>query len=167
MAIDNMEELFITEIRHLYDVEHRLVKALPKMAEASDSDELRNAFQQHLEETQGHVTRLERIFSQFGQEADEKTSQPMKSMISEGEDLIGDTDESPLRDAGLIAAGNKVEHFEMASYGTARNFARLLGHEDAANLLDQTLQEESAADEKLTRIAESMVNQQALQYQST
>ena len=167
MAIDNMEELFVAEIRHLYDAEQRLVKQLPKMAEAAYAADLRNTFEEHLDETRQHVNRLERILAHFGKKVDEKTSKAVKGLVEEVDDLISDTKRSPLRDAGLIAAGNKVEHFEMGAYGTVRTFARLLDQEEIAKLLEQTLQEEEAADKKLTKLAETLVNDQALQYQTT
>ena len=163
MKIETMEDLFLEQIRDLYDAEKQLVKALPKMASASSSDRLRQAFDMHLEQTKGHVARLEQIFSQIDQKSGGESCDGMKGLISEGEDVVDDVDKSPLRDAGLIAAGNRVEHYEMAGYGTARTFAQMLGYNDAARLLEQTLEEEKMADQKLTQIAESMVNERALE----
>jgi ferritin-like metal-binding protein YciE len=162
MKFENMEDLFLAEIQDLYDAEQRLVKALPKMAEAAVSPELRQAFEKHLGETQGHVERLERIFGEIGEDPKATTCDAMKGLVKEGENMIGEMDESPLRDAGIIAAANRVEHYEIAAYGAARTFAQILGRTSAAQLLAQTLAEEKAADQKLTQIAESMVNNQAL-----
>jgi ferritin-like metal-binding protein YciE len=162
MKIETMEDLFLEQVEDLYDAERRLVKALPKMAEASTSQSLRQAFESHLLETEGHVSRLETIFRTLGQDAKAHTCDAMKGLISEGEDTISDIDESPLRDAGLIAAANRVEHYEIAAYGSARTFADVLGLSEAAALLEQTLQEEKRADQKLTQLAESMVNDEAL-----
>jgi ferritin-like metal-binding protein YciE len=162
MKIESMEDLFLEQVQDLYDAEKRLVKALPKMAEASTSQSLSQAFQAHLMETEGHVTRLESIFRMLGQEPKSHTCDAMKGLISEGEDMVSDIDESPLRDAGLIASANRVEHYEIAAYGSARTFAETLGLREAASLLEQTLQEEKKADQKLTQLAESMVNEEAL-----
>jgi ferritin-like metal-binding protein YciE len=162
MKIETMEDLFLEQVEDLYDAERRLVKALPKMAEASTSQTLRQAFESHLLETEGHVTRLENIFRTLGQDPKGQTCDAMKGLISEGEDVVSDIDESPLRDAGLIAAANRVEHYEIAAYGSARTFADILGLSEAAALLEQTLQEEKKADQKLTQLAESMVNEEAL-----
>ncbi len=162
MKIENMEELFLEQIEDLYDAEKRLVKALPKMAEASTSITLRQAFESHLLETEGHVSRLEAIFQQLSKDAKGETCEAMKGLVSEGEDIVSHIDQSPLRDAGLIAAANRVEHYEIAAYGSARTFAETLGLTQAVALLDQTLQEEKKADQKLTQLAESMVNEEAL-----
>jgi ferritin-like metal-binding protein YciE len=162
MKIESMEELFLQQIEDLYDAEKRLVKALPKMAEASTSLSLRQAFESHLLETEGHVSRLETIFRQMKKDAKAETCDAMKGLVSEGDDMISNIDESPLRDAGLIAAANRVEHYEIAAYGSARTFAQTLGLTQAAALLEQTLQEEKEADRKLTQLAQSMVNEEAL-----
>jgi ferritin-like metal-binding protein YciE len=162
MKLESMEDLFLEQIEDLYDAEKRLVKALPKMAEASTSLSLRQAIQSHLMETEGHVSRLENIFRTLGKNAKGETCDAMKGLISEGEDMVSHTDPSPLRDAGIIAAANRVEHYEIAGYGSARTFAQTLGLREAASLLEQTLREEKAADQKLTQLAESMVNEEAL-----
>jgi ferritin-like metal-binding protein YciE len=162
MKIETMEDLFLEQVEDLYDAERRLVKALPKMADASTSQALRQAFESHLMETEGHVTRLENVFRAMGQDPKGHTCDAMKGLISEGEEMISDIDESSLRDAGLIAAANRVEHYEIAAYGSARTFAEILGLSEAASLLEQTLEEEKNADQKLTHLAESMVNDQAL-----
>lgn len=162
MKIKKMEDLFLEQIEDLYDAEKRLIKALPKMAQASTSPELRTAFQNHLRETETHVQRLDRVFKSVGKDAKAKTCDAMKGLISEGETVIDEIDESVLRDAGLIAAANRVEHYEMAAYGSARTFAEALGHQEAASELTATLEEEKKADETLTRIATTSVNRQAL-----
>jgi ferritin-like metal-binding protein YciE len=162
MKFETMQDLFLAEIQDLYDAEKRLVKALPGMAQAATSPELREAFENHLAETEGHVGRLEQIFAQMGKDAKATTCDAMKGLVKEGESIIDDIDESPLRDAGLIAAANRVEHYEMAAYGSARAFAQILGLTGAVTLLAQTLQEEKMADQKLTEIAQSMVNAEAL-----
>src|ERR1700728_3750049 len=142
MKIETMEDLFLEQVEDLYDAEKRLVKALTKMAEAATSLSLRQAFESHLIETEGHVTRLENIFRTLGQDPKSQTCAAMKGLISEGEDMVSDTEPSALRDAGLIASANRVEHYEMAAYGSARTFAQTLGLAEAASLLEQTLQEE-------------------------
>jgi len=162
MKIENMEELFLQQIEDLYDAEKRLVKALPKMAAASTSTNLRQAFESHLLETEGHVNRLETVFRLLNKDAKAETCDAMKGLVSEGEDMVSHIDQSPLRDAGLIASANRVEHYEIAAYGSARTFAETLGLNQAAALLEQTLQEEKKADLKLTELAESMVNDEAL-----
>jgi ferritin-like metal-binding protein YciE len=162
MKIETMEDLFLEQVEDLYDAEKRLVKALPKMAEAATSLSLRQAFESHLIETEGHVSRLENIFRTLGQDPKAQTCDAMKGLISEGEDMVSDTEPSALRDAGLIASANRVEHYEMAAYGSARTFAQTLGLAEAASLLEQTLQEEKKADQKLTQLAETMINDEAL-----
>jgi ferritin-like metal-binding protein YciE len=161
MNIQNMEDLFVEQIQDLYDAEQRLVKALPKMAEASTSTELRSAFADHLLQTQGHVERLEQVFAELGQDPKKETCEAMKGLIKEGEELM-DIEQTAIRDAALIAAANRVEHYEIAGYGTARTLASALALSRSVSLLEQTLQEEKQADAKLTQIAEQTVNQQAL-----
>lgn len=161
MKIENLEELFVQQIEDLYDAEKRLVRALPKMAEASTSSQLRQAFESHLQQTQGHVQRLEQVFREINKDPKAQTCDAMKGLISEGEDMISHIEESPLRDAGLISAANRVEHYEMAGYGSAKAFAQTLGLSSAVALLEQTLQEEKMADQKLTSLAESSINSEA------
>jgi ferritin-like metal-binding protein YciE len=163
MNIESMQDLFLEQIQDLYDAEQRLTKALPEMADATSSPELRNAFEKHLGETEQHVMRLEQIFREMGRDPKATTCDAMKGLIKEGDSMVSDTDPSSIRDAGLIAAANRVEHYEIAAYGSARTFARHLGMQRAVSLLEQTLQEEKAADRKLTEIAESMVNSEATQ----
>jgi ferritin-like metal-binding protein YciE len=162
MKIKTMDDLFLEQIEDLYDAEQRLVKALPKMAEASTSQALRDAIESHLEQTKGHVSRLERIFGELGKDAKGQTCEAMKGLVKEGEDTIGEISNILLRDAGIIAAGNRVEHYEIAAYGSAKSFAKTLGLHGVVALLEQTLREEKEADQILTRLAESMVNEQAL-----
>jgi ferritin-like metal-binding protein YciE len=162
MKIESMDNLFLEQIQDLYDAEQRLVKALPKMADEAVSPELQQAFRSHLEQTKGHVRRLETIFAQVGKDPKSKTCDAMKGLIEEGEDMVSDIERSSLRDAGLIAAANRVEHYEIAAYGSARTFAQTLGLSQAASLLQQTLEEEKAADAKLTTLAENMINDEAL-----
>lgn len=159
--ITSFEELFLMELRDLYDAETRIEDALPKMAKAADSEELRQAFESHLEETREQLQRLRRIFDQMGQRPQGETCAAAKGLIKEGEDIIKGIDQGPLRDAGLIAAAQRVEHYEMAGYGAARNFAHMLGLHDIEKLLDTTLQEEGEADKKLNRVART-INKQAL-----
>jgi len=158
---DSFETLFLDQIQDLYDAEQRLTKALPKMAAAAHNPTLKSAFEQHLRETENQVSRLERVFSMMGKTAEAKTCEAMKGLISEGEEAISAKGNPDIKDAALIAAAQRVEHYEMAGYGTARTFAERLGREDAAKLLQQTLNEEAATDKKLTQIAEQQVNPQA------
>ena len=161
MAQKSMQDLFNEELEDLYDAEKQIVKALPKVAEAVASEDLRNALEEHLEQTKQHVTRLEQVFQSVGREAKAKKCEGMKGLLEEGENVISELDQSPVRDAALIAAAQKVEHYEISGYGTLRTFAQLLGHDDAVELLEETLEEEKEADEKLTDIAESEINIEA------
>src|SRR5438477_11839693 len=158
---NSFQDLFVNQLEDLYDAEQRLTKALPKMAGAANSNQLRQAFQQHLTETQGHVSRLETIFRQLGIDPKRETCQAMKGLISEGEEMVDATGDPSIKDAALIAAAQRVEHYEISGYGTARSFALRLGRSQAAQLLQVTLDEEAATDKKLTALAEQQVNQQA------
>ena len=158
---NSLDDLFVNQIEDLYDAENRLTKALPKMADAAASSSLKQAFQSHLRETEGHVARLETIFREVKVDPKRETCEAMKGLISEGEDMIGATGDSDVKDAALIAAAQRVEHYEISGYGTARTIAQRLGLTDVAALLQQTLEEEKAADQKLTTIAESSVNVRA------
>jgi ferritin-like metal-binding protein YciE len=160
-TFNSFNDLFTNQIEDLYDAEQRLTKALPKMAEAAQSSQLKQAFQSHLTETEGHVSRLEQIFREINVEPTRETCEAMKGLIAEGEEMIKAHGDPDVKDAALIAAAQRVEHYEMAGYGTARAFAKRLGLTQAANLLQQTLDEEKAADEKLNTIAESIVNPKA------
>jgi len=159
--IRTFEDLFIDELKDLYNAEQQLTRALPKMAKAASTPELKKAFETHLEETREQVHRLEQVFEEIGVPAKGKTCQAMKGLIEEGKELLDEGMENEVLDAGLIGAAQRVEHYEIAAYGTARTMAETLGHKKAVKLLDQTLREEKAADEKLTRIAESVVNARA------
>jgi ferritin-like metal-binding protein YciE len=159
--LDSFETLFKEQLQDLYDAEQRLVKALPKMADAAHNNNLRIAFQQHLRETQEQVKRLERVFQQMGWKAEPKTCQAMKGLVEEGQEAIDATGDPAVKDAALIAAAQRVEHYEIAGYGTVRTFAQRLGKQEAAKLLQQTLDEEAATDKKLTQLAEQGINQQA------
>ena len=158
----SMSDLFVEQLKDLYDAEQQLTEALPKMAEAATSSALKKAFSSHLEETKGHVTRLEKAFSILGLDAERQTCKAMKGLIAEGSDVISAKGEKAVKDAALIAAAQRVEHYEMAGYGTARTFAEQLGLAKITNLLEDTLDEEKEADQKLTSIAVEKVNPKAL-----
>lgn len=152
MAAENLQELFVEELRDVYDAEKQLTKALPKMAKAVESEELRAALEEHLEITRMQVNRLEEVFKSLGIAARGKTCDGMKGLIEEGSTHMEELEGSTL-DAALIGAAQRVEHYEIAAYGTLATWAELLGHQDAKDLLGQTLEEEKEADEKLTMIA--------------
>jgi ferritin-like metal-binding protein YciE len=158
LKLNSLRDLLLEELRDLYSAETQLVEALPKMAEAASSNELKTAFEHHLEQTRGHVSRLEKIFQEIGEKAAGETCEAMKGLIKEGEVLIKAQGPADVRDAGLIGAAQRVEHYEIAGYGTARSFARRLGDQRVASVLQETLNEEAEADKKLTSIAESQVN---------
>jgi ferritin-like metal-binding protein YciE len=160
--VATLDDLFLDELRDLYDAEKQLTKALPKMAKAASSDELRTAFESHLEETQNQVGRLDQVFEMLGEKATGKKCAAMTGLIKEGDEIVSSTDDSSVRDAGLIAAAQKVEHYEMSGYGSARTHAQILGHVEAVSLLEETLNEEKQADRKLNSIAESVVNEDAM-----
>jgi ferritin-like metal-binding protein YciE len=155
MAAENLQELFVEELRDIYDGEKQLTKALPKMAKAVESEELRAALEEHLEITRMQVNRLEEVFRSLGMPARGKTCEGMKGLVEEGSSHMEELDGSTL-DAAIIGAAQKVEHYEIATYGTLATWAELLGHQDAKDLLGQTLEEEKEADEKLTAIAGSI-----------
>ena len=158
LKLNSLRDLLLEELRDLYSAETQLIDALPKMAEAATSRGLKLAFEHHLEETRGHVSRLEDIFQQIGEKSSGETCEAMKGLIKEGEVLVKAEGSPDVRDAGLIGAAQRVEHYEMAGYGTARSLARRLGENQVAETLQQTLNEEAKANEKLTSIAESQVN---------
>lgn len=151
------EDLFHDQLQDLYDAEKQIVQALPKLAEAASSEELSAAFQEHLEQTKEQVKRLERIFKNMGESPGGKTCEGMQGLIKEGNRLISEINKSPVLDAALIGAAQKVEHYEISGYGTARSMAEMLGQQDAAELLDETLDEEKEADDNLTEIAETIM----------
>jgi ferritin-like metal-binding protein YciE len=160
MKVESIEDLFLDELKDLYSAEKQITKALPKLVKAASTQELSAAFDSHLQETKGHVERLEEIFQKLGKKGTGKTCEGMKGVLEEGSEVIQEIEKGPIRDAGLIAAAQRVEHYEIAGYGSVRSFAELLGKTDIVELLEQTLDEEKAADEKLTKISES-VNQEA------
>ncbi len=153
MAVRTFEDLLIDEIKDLYDAEHQLTKALPKMAKAASSPDLKQAFESHLKQTEGHIKRLEQVFQGLGKKPTRKTCAAMKGLVEEASDVIEEDMEPSVKDAALIGAAQRVEHYEMAGYGTVRTFAHVLGHHDLEALLQETLNEEGAADEKLTNLA--------------
>jgi ferritin-like metal-binding protein YciE len=156
-----LEDLYMDLLKDLYSAEKQLVKALPKMAKNAQSPDLQRAFEEHLKQTEGHVDRIERIFSEMDGSPRGKKCVGMEGLIEEGNELLKEDVEPDVLDAGLIAAAQKVEHYEIAGYGTARAWAQRLGYDQAARLLQETLEEESMANEKLNRIAESHVNMEA------
>jgi ferritin-like metal-binding protein YciE len=158
LKLESLRDLFVEELRDLYSAETQLVEALPKMAEAACSQELKSAFNHHLEQTHEHVSRLKDIFEDIGEKSSGETCEAMKGLIKEGETLLKAEGDLDVRDAGLIGAAQRVEHYEIAGYGTARSLARRLGDNQVAETLQQTLNEEAEADKKLTSIAESQVN---------
>lgn len=160
MAKQALRDLYMDELRDVYDAENRLVKALPEMAKNADSDELRAGFEEHLEQTKGHVDRLRQIFESMDEKPRGKKCAGMVGLIEEGEELMDEDFEDGVKDAALISAAQRVEHYEIAAYGCLKSWAGLLGETEAQSLLEQTLNEEKATDEKLTELAEE-INAQA------
>jgi len=160
MKLESLRDLFVDELKDLYNAENQLVKALPKMAKAASAPDLKRAFQSHLKETKSQVGRLKQIFTGLGLSPAGKTCKAMKGLVAEGSDMIKEDAEPEVKDAGLIAAAQRVEHYEMAGYGCVRTYAKLLGETKAATLLQQTLDEEGAADKKLTQLS-SQINVEA------
>ena len=156
MKLETLRDLFVDELKDLYSAENQLVKALPKMAKAASSADLRQAFTSHLAETKTHVERLKQIFTAFDASPNGKKCKAMEGLVEEGAEMIHEDAEPDVMDAGLIAAAQRVEHYEMAGYGCVRNYARLLGEAKAASLLQQTLDEEGAADKKLTALSKQI-----------
>lgn len=165
MKVKSFRGLFETGLRYIYDCEQKLVeKGIPSMIEAANSSQLRTALEQHLEETRTHVTRLERVFKLIGAETKKEGNDIIDEITDAAKKMVGATEDgTPLRDAALIVSGNQVEHYEMAAYGSLASFARQLGLQEAASLLEETLKEEKAADAKLTQIGETIVNPEAAQ----
>lgn len=163
MTIKTMQDLFVHELSDIYSAEKQLAKALPRLARASENQDLSRAFDQHLEETRGQIERLDKIVDQLDIRLKRIKCQGMEGLVDEAREIIETVPQGALRDAALIAGAQKAEHYEIASYGTLCVLARQLGHEDASKLLDQTLQEEKATDQKLTELAEQGVNKQAAQ----
>ncbi len=156
MALKNLHDLFVDELRDMFDAEHRITKALPKLIKAATSRELSSAFEKHLKQSEGHITRLTQIFEGIHVAPTRKTCQAMLGLLKEGEELMAEDAPESVKDAALIAAAQKVEHYEMATYGCLRDWAQLLDYNDAATLLQQTLDEEGQADKKFTECAKSL-----------
>jgi ferritin-like metal-binding protein YciE len=161
MKMASLHDLYVGELRDLYSAENQIIKALPKMAKAATAQDLRQAFEEHLRQTEGQVQRLEQIFGALDLSPKGKKCKAVEGLLEEGKDLMQEKAEPAVRDAALIAAAQKVEHYEIAGYGCVRTYAQLLGFDDAANLLQQTLDEEGATDKKLTELAESVINVEA------
>jgi ferritin-like metal-binding protein YciE len=153
--MEKLQDLFVHELKDLYSAEQQLIEALPKMASSASTPELRRAFETHLEQTRGHAERIEQIFESFDRKPGGVKCKGMEGLIKEGEEAIKEDSPGPVKDAALIAAAQRVEHYEIAGYGTARTFAEHLGEKQAVRLLQQTLEEEGEADKLLTRLAES------------
>jgi ferritin-like metal-binding protein YciE len=162
MKHNALMELYVDELRDIYNAENQLVKALPKMAKAATSDELRTGFEEHLEQTRGHVQRLDQIFKVLGEKPSGKRCKGMEGLIAEGQEMMDEDFEDDAMDAALISAAQRVEHYEIAAYGTVHTYAELLGEDEAAQLLEQTLEEEKETDQKLTELAGD-INVQAME----
>jgi ferritin-like metal-binding protein YciE len=156
MELSSLKDLYVAELKDLYSAETQLTKALPKMAKAATAKDLRAGFEKHLKETQGHIDRLERIFDELGVSPKGKKCKAMEGLIEEGSEVIEEDADDDVRDAALIAAAQRVEHYEIAGYGCVRTYATLMGDTKAANLLQQTLDEEGDTDKALTNLAESI-----------
>jgi len=163
MKLTSLQDLLHHELKDLYSAETQLVKALPKMAKAATNEDLKAGFEEHLEQTKGHVSRLEEIGKMLDMKLTGHICKAMKGLIEEGADMIEEDADDTVRDAGLIGAAQRVEHYEIAGYGTARCLAETLGHDDVAKILEETLGEEKDTDEKLTDLAESAINAEAAQ----
>jgi len=155
---NDLEDLFVDQLEDLYDAERRILDALPKMAQAATSPQVADAFREHLRETENQVRRLDQVFRSIGREPERETCEGIKGIIEEGEKYTKAKGDDMVRDAALICAAQRVEHYEMAGYGTARTFAEQLGYDEAVQLLDQTLQEEKVTDKKLTDLAAQSIN---------
>jgi ferritin-like metal-binding protein YciE len=160
-SVNSLEELFKEELKDIYNAEKQLTRALPKMAKKAGAAELKDAFNEHLAQTERHIERLEEVFEQLGMPARGKKCKGMENLIAEGEEMLEEVEDGDTRDAVLIAAAQKLEHYEIASYGTVRTWATLLGQPKVAAVLEQTLREEKETDQNLTAIAESFVNAEA------
>ena len=160
---NELHELFLEELADIYSAEQQLTKALPKMAKAAESEELREAFEEHLQQTEEQISRLEQVFESLDEKMQRKTCKAMQGLIEEGTEVMQEHKGSPAIDAALIAAAQKVEHYEIATYGTLCTWAEQMGHRDALDLLKQSIDEEEMTDERLTELAESLANQRAEQ----
>ena len=161
MSVKTLKDLFVDGIKDMYNAENQLTKALPQMAKKANSENLRKAFEDHLKETENHVSRLEKVFQELDMSAKGKKCDAMEGLISEAKEIMNETKDTSVLDAALIGAAQKVEHYEIGSYGTLRTFANILGYSKAVDLIQENLDEEGAADKKLTEIAESEVNAEA------
>jgi ferritin-like metal-binding protein YciE len=161
MKLNSLQDVFVEQLGDLRSAEEQLVKALPKMASAANSPELKEAFEHHLEQTRNHVQRIEEVVANVGLDVPTEHCKGMEGLIKEGDDIVSATGDPAAKDAALIAAAQRVEHYEIAGYGSARTFAQRLGKSDVARLLQETLDEEGATDKKLTQIAETTVNPKA------
>ena len=161
MEMNDLQDLMVENLKDLYSAENQLLKALPKVAKSVENEELKTAFEQHTKETEVHVQRLEQIFKQLGEKPTGKKCKGMEGLIEENKEMMEEDAEPEVMDAGLIVGSQKIEHYEIAGYGSAVTFAKLLGNNEAAELLAQTLDEEEATDKKLSAIAESSINLQA------
>lgn len=158
MRMESLRDLFVEQLKDIYSAETQVTKALPKMAKTASSSDLQDAFRQHLDQTQNQIKRLDQIFQTLGKNPKGKKCKGMEGLLAEGEEMMSEDADSDVMDAGLIAAAQRVEHYEISAYGTARAYARMLGDEKSASLLDETLEEESETDEKLTELAEGHIN---------
>ena len=162
MSLGSMNDLFLNELKDVYNAEKQIVRALPRMAKAANSEDLRDAFTMHLRETEGHVRRLEQIFKSLDLAPRGKSCKGMEGLLEEGKEILEEEGAPEVIDAALISAAQRVEHYEIAAYGCLKTYAQLLGREDSVQLLQQTLEEEEAADEKLTALGEGGINQAAM-----
>jgi len=160
---NDLHELFLEELADIYNAEQQLTKALPKMAKAAEAEELRQAFEEHLQQTEEQITRLDQVFETLDESMKRKTCKAMQGLIEEGNEVMQEYKGSPAIDAALIAAAQKVEHYEIATYGTLCTWAEQMGHQEALELLKQSIDEEETTDERLTELAESLANQRAEQ----
>jgi len=165
MEMSNLQDLLVENLKDLYSAETQLLKALPRVAKKVENDQLRQALEMHVRETEGQVKRLEQVLGKMGEKTSGKVCHGMKGLLEEAKEMMGEDADADVIDAGLIVDCQKVEHYEIAGYGSAITFAKLLGDEEAARLLGQTLEEEKAADQKLTQIAESTINLEAADQQ--
>lgn len=161
MQMEDLQDLFVEQLRDLYNAENQLLKALPRMAKAATNDQLSSAFEEHTEQTREHVERLKQIFENLDEKPTGKVCKAMKGLIEEGKEAMEEDAEPEVLDAALIAAAQRVEHYEIAGYGTVRSYAQLLGNSQAAKILQKTLDEEGQTDKKLTQLAERMINVEA------
>ena len=161
MELDTLKKLYVDELKDLYNAEHQLVKALPKMAKAATEPALKKAFEHHLDQTNGHIERLEQIFTALGEKPTGKVCKAMKGLVEEGDEMISEEATPAVKDAGLISSAQRVEHYEMAGYGCVRTYAQELGETKALDLLQKTLDEEGETDKALTKLAVTIINTKA------